>query len=537
MHTLMQRISSLIYRRFKIIWFFITLIFLLFALYYNLERSYTSSYKDILEVAKDLSKQTDGFIEDLFQEVYTLPLYGSNISSCKSSGIYNDLEHIILNNPKISGLIISDEKHRPLCSTLPENDLGFSSNNYARTILGPFKMSLFEQPVYLIQQKIGNYYIDILIVSSVLKMILKTSNHISSSIVLYDQISKKNIIRIQHSDDHKGWIVSKNINSLSPEDSEIMYAIDALQSVEGILLVVFENKETVRNNLWYSELLIILSTLILSYLLHALISHNISKRYSLHHALKLAIKNNEFYPEYQPIFDKQINGFAGVEVLLRWQDNQDKIIMPDFFIEEAEATGLIVPITLQIIEIVFTQAANILKAYPGFHLAFNLSALHFRDALFFTKFYALQKQYNVPAQQILLEITERELLDKNDLIFTSKMQELRNNGFSLAVDDFGTGHASISYLQNFPFNYLKIDKLFIQAIGTKAITESLNDAIIRMAKSLNLIIIAEGVETKEQVDYLLTNDVRYLQGWYFSKAISIEHVHRLLQENKNELSH
>ena len=82
------------------------------------------------------------------------------------------------------------------------------------------------------------------------------------------------------------------------------------------------------------------------------------------------------------------------------------------------------------------------------------------------------------------------------------MRELRQLGFSLAVDDYGTGHASISYLHDFPFNYLKIDKLFIQAIGTKAITESLNDVIIDMAKRLNLIIIAEGVETEEQVNYL-----------------------------------
>ncbi len=176
--------------------------------------------------------------------------------------------------------------------------------------------------------------------------------------------------------------------------------------------------------------------------------------------------------------------------------------------------------------------ASILKKYPYFHLGFNLSALHFTDSSFFSGFNKLKEQYSISPNQIIFEITERDLLDKNDLIFIGKMQELRTEGYSLAVDDYGTGHASISYLHNFPFNYLKIDKLFIQAIGTKAITESLNDAIIQMAKDLNLIIIAEGVETEEQVKYLCENGVRYLQGWYFHKALSAPELSNLLGGEK-----
>ena len=153
---------------------------------------------------------------------------------------------------------------------------------------------------------------------------------------------------------------------------------------------------------------------------------------------------------------------------------------------------------------------------------------------FFNEFYRLAQYYTIVPKQVLFEITERDLLDKNDAIFIDKMQELRKSGYSLAVDDYGTGHASISYLQHYPFNYLKIDKLFVQAIGTKAITESLNDAIIEMAKRLNLIIIAEGVETIEQVNYLTQHGVQYLQGWYFSKALSIEQLNCFLKEHHHE---
>lgn len=100
------------------------------------------------------------------------------------------------------------------------------------------------------------------------------------------------------------------------------------------------------------------------------------------------------------------------------------------------------------------------------------------------------------------------------------MLELREAGYSLAIDDYGTGHSSISYLQYYPFNFIKIDKIFIQAIGTKAITETLNDAIINLAK-INLTIIAEGVETKEQVNYLLENDVHFYKDGIFRKHFQL----------------
>ncbi|MGL5743017.1 MAG: EAL domain-containing protein [Legionella sp.] len=186
------------------------------------------------------------------------------------------------------------------------------------------------------------------------------------------------------------------------------------------------------------------------------------------------------------------------------------------------------------IEIAFKETKEILTDIPTFHLAFNICALHFTDEKFFPKLYTLMEHYSIDPNQILFEVTERYLLDEHNEIFMKRMQELRNTGYSLAVDDYGTGHSSIRYLQHFPFNYLKIDKLFIRTIGTKAITETLNDAIIHLAKKINITIIAEGVETNEQVSYLLHNEVRYLQGWYFSKALSMQQLMDLLKGEKNE---
>ena len=530
--NILNRLMLLIYKHFKFIWIITTLLSLVLALYFNLQVSYTRSHKEVIDLTKDLSKQVDGFMEDLFQEVYTLPLYSKNFSKCDSKLSVN-LEHIILNNPKISGLTIKDKSNHTLCSTIPKHLLNTTSTIQTRRILGPFNLSLFDQPVYVIRQKISFYDIDILLVSSILTNVLKTSNTLVSSVALYDEFSQRELLRIQYNED-SGWILSPNTHQfdLNPP---YKFIVDKLQSIEGLVLKVLENKTTIQNKLWLSELFILLSTLIVAYIFYALINYNISKQYSLHRALKVAIKNKQFYPEYQPVFDLQQNTFIGVELLARWKDQDGEVVMPDSFIEEAESTGLIIPITLQIIETAFFEFKELLKLKSHFHLAINLSGVHFKDPLFFNKFNVLKKHYGIEAHQILFEITERDLLDKNDLLFITKMNELRESGFALAIDDYGTGHASISYLQHFPFNYLKIDKLFIQAIGTKAITELLNDAIIQMAKGLNLKIIAEGVETQEQVDYLAQNEVSYLQGWYFSKAVSIEKIKELILGTNNEL--
>ncbi|WP_173237175.1 EAL domain-containing protein [Legionella antarctica] len=532
MYKLSLKPSKVIFKRFTIYWILITIILLLIGLYINWQMSLNRSYRDLSKAALKLSNNVDKVFEDLFQDVYTLPVPEKNFSNCKT-GLTPHLKHISLNDPKIAGLIIRNSKNL-ICSTLDDIQGLNLSNSRRRSISGPFDLKVFDQPVYLIQQRMGSYNIIILTLASTIKNVISSSDHSLSRIELYNSYERKTILRVESNQDRSRWVLSNHLGSLSPTTYKTMFAFNKLYSIPGVSVVVFENENTALRYLVYSEILASLIIIMASYLFYLMMKNILAKRYSLLGAMKSAIKNNEFYPEYQPLFDREKGRYTGAEILLRWQDKQNQIIMPDLFIEEAESNGLIVPITLQIIEIAFNQTRNILNSYPYFHLAFNISALHFTDITFFNKFNSLVREYAISPTQIILEITERDLLDKNNNIFFLKMQELRQAGFSLAVDDYGTGHASISYLNNFPFNYLKIDKLFIQAIGTKAITESLNDAIISMAKRLSLAIIAEGVETGEQVNYLSENGVRFFQGWYFSKALSIEKLINLLQGEENE---
>ena len=489
----------------------------------------------LAEQARDLSYLIDNFVNTAFLEIQPLPDYKKGKPNCKRD-FYPYLRHIIINHPQISGIAIHDINHNITCSTLPKNkSFLLGKNTSAETIIaGPYELKLFDHPFFSLKRTLGNYQIELIISSKVFENLLKTSETNVHLILLYNQAKKQITLEAEHTKEGS-WSYTKSIDSKRPNTIRPIYASSQLRSINNESLIIIPYAQILFENLWYHQILLALDILIISYFSFVLIKKFLHAQNSLEFSIKKAIKHKQFYPVYQPLFNTDRNCFSGVEVLLRWQDKHNEVIMPSLFIKEAEATGLIVPITLQIIEIAFKEIKDILTKNSQFHLSFNICAPHFTDPSFFEQFYELISVYSVCPDQLMLEITERDLIDENNELYTLKMQELRDKGISLAVDDYGTGHASICYLQYFPFNYLKIDKLFIHAIGTKAITESLNDAIIDLAKKINLIIIAEGVETKEQVNYLLKNGIQLLQGWYFSKALSIEQLKSLLHGGKNEL--
>lgn len=530
MDRLWLRFVNYMYSRFKIFWVLLTLLILLICSYITWLSNIHSSQRSVILTSQNLAKKVDNFINQTFSDAHSFP-QGGNSLECKQE-ILPYLHHIMINHPQISGVAVYDKNNQIVCSTLPNNQPFLVKNATApQQMIGPVMLSLFDHPIYAIKRQVGEYHIEVILMSMMLENLLKIPSNDIHSIALYDQNKKKNIFSIKHKKESPSFLEQITQGQL-PFITQPVLATTSLDTLKGYTIKVLKCPHFLFKKLWYNQILMAIDISIISLFLYFLIKRVLIKHDSLLWAIKKAIKKKEFYPVYQPLFNTKTNTYTGAEVLLRWQDSYDEIIMPDFFIEEAENSGLIVPITLQIIETAFKETQSILHANPNFHLSFNINGLHFTEATFFECFYQIIKDYSILPSQILLEITERDLLDEHNEIYFKKMQELRKKGFSLAIDDYGTGHASISYLQYFPFNYLKIDKLFIHAIGTKAITESLNDAIIDLAKKINLIIIAEGVETQEQVNYLLKNDIQLLQGWYFAKALSIEQLKNLLQGEK-----
>lgn len=243
------------------------------------------------------------------------------------------------------------------------------------------------------------------------------------------------------------------------------------------------------------------------------------KRLSPESELRLAVKNREFIVHYQPILDLRTGRCVGAEALVRWRRPDGAMVRPDLFIPLAEDTGLVMMITDQVVEAVVRDLRETLVSDRSLHIAINLCADDIRTGRILSVLTDALRSTGIHTKQIWLEATERGLMDINSARLT--LAKARELGHSTAIDDFGTGYSSLQYLQGLPMDALKIDKAFVSTIGTDSVSGTVIGHIIDMAKSLNLFIVAEGVERQEQVDYLVSRGVDFAQGWLYSKALSI----------------
>ncbi len=245
-----------------------------------------------------------------------------------------------------------------------------------------------------------------------------------------------------------------------------------------------------------------------------------SKRLLLLEAeLRKAIQANDFSVHYQPKVSLETKTIIGVEALVRWENDQVGTVSPAEFIPLAEETGLIIPLSELIIKKV---CLDILEwrtlDISNISVSINIASIHFQQDNFIERINNLVMQYNCSPQQLELELTERTIMkDSNNII--SKLIKLKSNGFKISIDDFGTGYSSLSYLNQFPINYLKIDRSFIQHITTLKDKQAIVESIILMSHRLNIKVVAEGVETKEQVEILREMNCDIIQGYYYSKPV------------------
>lgn len=208
---------------------------------------------------------------------------------------------------------------------------------------------------------------------------------------------------------------------------------------------------------------------------------------------------------------------VGAEVLMRWQHATEGLIRPDLFIPQAEESGLIVPMTVNLMKTVAKTLHPVQEQLPeAFHISFNISAIHCRDLSLVAECRAFLAHFQPGRVALVLELTERELLVANPHTL-SLFAQLDEMGVKLAIDDFGTGHSSLIYLQQFHVDYLKIDRSFIGRIGTESLSEHIVDNVIDLGRRLGLALVAEGVETEHQAAYLRGKGVHYLQGFLFAR--------------------
>jgi diguanylate cyclase (GGDEF)-like protein len=261
----------------------------------------------------------------------------------------------------------------------------------------------------------------------------------------------------------------------------------------------------------------------------AALNDAVLQRFEIERQLRQALARGEFTLHYQPQIMMESGAICGAEALLRWEP-PDWVAPPvGEFIAIAEDTGLIRPIG----DWVLREACRQLKywhniGYPDLRIAVNLSPHQFYQPNFLDTIKRILHETEVPASALGLEITETTLMHRSkDNI--AALEQLNAMGVQLSVDDFGTGYSSLAYLQRFPVHALKIDQSFVRGIGTDSNDTALVKAVIAMAASLNLKVMAEGVETAHQAKFLQSHGCPVAQGFYYSKAVSAQAFSGLLQ--------
>jgi sensor c-di-GMP phosphodiesterase-like protein len=241
---------------------------------------------------------------------------------------------------------------------------------------------------------------------------------------------------------------------------------------------------------------------------------------SLKAALQNALRGDEFFLQYQPLFDLDSGACVGAEALLRWRRPTGELVGPDVFIPIAEQTGLIGKLTHRVIELAARDAGAFLAAHPGFHIALNLSADDLRTPAILAALDDMLSNTGAGPSNLVVEVTERSFIDLD--VIGPIVAAIRQRGIKVAIDDFGTGYSSLSVLEALDLDYLKIDRSFIESIGTGAPTSQVVGHIIDLAATLDMRLIAEGIENREQAEFLRRRGVHFVQGWLYAKAGGFE---------------
>ncbi len=237
------------------------------------------------------------------------------------------------------------------------------------------------------------------------------------------------------------------------------------------------------------------------------------------------IKEDQFYLMYQPVVDLENNQLIGVEALIRWNHPRKGLLYPDQFIDLAEQNGTIVDVDFWVIN----SACKLMKGWVDagkkpIGISVNISAKTFEGKRFVPAILEILKRYGVQPDLLQLEITERMVINNIEESII-RLNELRAAGIQIAIDDFGIGYSSLSYIIRLPIDTIKIDKSFIRSMGTSSEAKVLVATIINLCKSLKYNVIAEGIENKEELEYLKKIKCNMGQGYYFSKPVSIDKIH------------
>jgi predicted signal transduction protein with EAL and GGDEF domain len=254
---------------------------------------------------------------------------------------------------------------------------------------------------------------------------------------------------------------------------------------------------------------------------------HLQERRRLELDLRKALDGKQFFLLYQPQINAETGDINGFEALLRWRHPDRGVISPADFIPVAEETGLIVPLG----EWVIREACREAMTWPGeLRVAVNLSAAQFKNPMLLHSIVSALNVSKLVPSRLELEITETVLLS-NDVQTKLVLEQLKALGVRIAMDDFGTGYSSLSFLRSFPFDKIKIDRSFIRELGHSEDSLAIIKAVAGLGTSLRMTTTAEGVETEVQLSHVREQGYKEVQGFYFSRPIAADEIHKLIRKN------
>jgi len=251
------------------------------------------------------------------------------------------------------------------------------------------------------------------------------------------------------------------------------------------------------------------------------------ERRALELDLREALSSDQFQLYFQPLVDLRTGRVTTCEALMRWKHPNRGMVPPAVFIPIAEETGLIISLGEWALQRACAEAANWPKSVK---VAVNLSPVQFRDRGLALHVVSALAKSGLPAQRLELEVTERLLLEDSDGTLAA-MEQLKNLGVSISLDDFGTGYSSLNYLRKFPFQKIKIDQSFIQGLGEERDAQAIIGAVAGLGASLDKTVVAEGIETEEQMRQVKAQCCHEGQGHFFGEPMTAETIHARLAES------
>ena len=298
----------------------------------------------------------------------------------------------------------------------------------------------------------------------------------------------------------------------------LRFAVSVRSITYPIVAVVGDPSGTVEQR-WYEEALKLgVLAVLAGGAVAALVLFVAWRRMSPQGEIRHAVKARQIAAVYQPVIELATGRCVGAEALARWYRSDGTVVLPRAFIPFAEENGLIPLITDQMIGHVIEDMGELLRRRRDFHVAINIAPQELENDRIVGVLQRAVEESRLEPRQIVLEATERSLMNAETA--SGVIGRLRAAGYAISIDDFGTGYSSLSYLQRFDLDNLKIDRLFVEAIGADAATSGVVPHIIDMARTLKLTMIAEGVETEEQACFLRNSGVPYAQGWLFAKPMA-----------------